>query len=56
MEAKNVTTCVIGQIVTLVERLDYLELSVLENAIQGRRWSMRQAEKTKFDSLEKLGA
>ena len=46
---------VIESLVRLIERLDYLELSVLENAIQGRRLHMRRAESTKFDSLEKIG-
>lgn len=45
---------VIESIIRMIERLDYLELTVLENAIQGRRYMMRQEEGKKFESLEKI--
>jgi hypothetical protein len=45
---------IIESIVKMIERLDYLELSVLENAIQGRRLDMRRNESPKFSSLEKI--
>lgn len=45
---------IIESIVKMIERLDYLELSVLENAIQGRRHLMRKEEGIKFQGLQKL--
>jgi hypothetical protein len=47
---------IITSIVKMIERLDYLELSVLENAIQSRRYDMRKEESKKFAGLEKVGA
>jgi hypothetical protein len=45
---------VIEQITGLINILDYLELSVLENAIQSRRYDMRKKEGEKFRTIEKV--
>ena len=46
---------IIESITRSIERLDYLELSVLENAIQGRRLAMRREEAKKYAHIEKIG-
>lgn len=45
---------VITIIKRLITQLNYLELTALENAIQSRRYNMRQAEGANFKSIEKI--
>lgn len=38
----------------MIEKLDYLQLTALENAIQSRRYNMRKEAGKAFETIEKV--
>lgn len=42
-------------LMAMIEELDYLQLTALENAIQQRRYNMRKEAGKAFDTIEKVG-
>ena len=46
---------IVESITNLIDKLDYLELSVLENAIHSKRYLMRNEESKKFAGIEQVG-
>jgi hypothetical protein len=47
---------IVESITKLIDHLDYLELTVLENAINSKRYLMKMEESKKFACIEKVGA